>query len=233
MTDVQSPTLGELVLANPAVARALDGFGLDYCCHGDRSLADACAAAGVDVDEVAATLADLDVDGDTTWAELDPPALAEHIVASHHRYLWEELPLLEALAVKVQSVHGERHPELAEVRDLVIAIRADLEPHLRKEEQVLFPAIGALVAGRSEFPFGSIANPIRMMLREHDQAGELLTRLRELTGAYTVPADGCASYRSLYERLDALELDTHLHIHKENHVLFPTVLRLAGASTDV
>lgn len=137
------------------------------------------------------------------------------------------MPLLDALADKVLSVHGERHPELAEVRSLVRELRADLEPHLAKEERVLFPAIHELAGGRHNFPVARISEPIRMMLREHDRAGELLASLRATTTGYAVPDDACASYRSLYERLEALETDTHLHVHKENHTLFPAVLRLA------
>ena len=226
MSDVIETTLGDLVAVNPAAARVLDGFGLDYCCHGGRTLRDACDAAGLDAQVVEADLAATEVDGDTMWTTLDPPALADHVVATHHRYLHEELPLLGALAAKVLSVHGDRHPELAEVRRLVAAVRDDLEPHLLKEERVLFPAIHAIAAGRRDFPFGSIENPIRMMEAEHEVAGELLTELRATTDGYTVPADGCASYRSLYERLDALELDTHIHIHKENHTLFPQAIAL-------
>ena len=127
-------------------------------------------------------------------------------------------------AAKVLAAHGGHHPELAQVRRLVAAVRADLEPHLLKEERILFPAIHELAAGRTEFPFGTVANPIRMMIAEHDRAGELLAELRIATGAYSVPPDGCTSYRSLYDRLAALEEDTHLHIHKENHVLFPRAL---------
>jgi regulator of cell morphogenesis and NO signaling len=227
MTDVHDPTLGDLVAANPAAARVLERFGLDYCCRGGRTLADACAAAGIDATVVASDLDDLAVGGDTTWTTLDAPALADHIVDSHHRYLHEELPLIEALAAKVRSVHGERHPELADVARLVRALRADLEPHLLKEERVLFPAIHALAGGETEFPFGPVANPIHMMSLEHDRAGELLAELRAATDGYAVPDDGCASYRSLYRRLEALELDTHLHVHKENHVLFPAALQLA------
>lgn len=226
MTDVHTPTLGDLVLANPAAARVLETFGLDYCCHGERTLADACTTAGIDVGAVADRLDELEVEGDTAWASLDPPALAAHVVDTHHRYLHEELPLVDALAAKVLSVHGDRHPELADVARLVTAVREDLEPHLMKEERVLFPAITALAGGEREFPFGPVANPIRMMGIEHDRAGELLVELRAATDGYAVPDDGCASYRSLYERLEALELDTHLHIHKENHVLFPAALRL-------
>lgn len=228
-TDHQT-TLGDLVVANPAVARVLDGLGLDYCCHGDRTLDQACAEGSLDPDEVAARLAELDLDVDSTWTQLDPAALAEHIVDVHHRYLHEELPLLDALAAKVHTVHGERHPELADVHRLVAALRADLEPHLMKEERVLFPAIGEAAAGRRDFPFGTIANPIRVMLGEHDTTGELLGELRTVTGSYALPDDACASYRSLYERLEALELDTHQHIHKENHVLFPMTLRMVEAA---
>jgi regulator of cell morphogenesis and NO signaling len=228
MTDVQDRSLGDLVTANSAAARVFERHGLDYCCNGGRALGAACASAGIDASVVTADLDALETTDDTAWATLDPPALAEHIVTTHHRYLWEELPLLDALAAKVEAAHGTRHPELAKIRRLVADLRADLEPHLLKEERVLFPAIAALAEGQTEFPFGSVAQPIHMMVIEHDRAGELLALLRVATRDYLVPDDGCASYRSLYERLAALELDTHVHIHKENHVLFPAALRLAG-----
>jgi regulator of cell morphogenesis and NO signaling len=227
MTDVQNATLGDLVVANPRAARVLESLGLDYCCHGDRPLDAACAEAGLDLARVATELARLPVEGEAAWATLQAPALAAHIVDTHHAYLHEELPLLDALARKLVAVHGESHPELTEVAQLVEELRADLEPHLVKEERVLFPAIRALAAGQTEFAFGSVANPIRMMNVEHDRCGELLASLRVAAADYEVPDDGCASYRSLYERLEALELDTHLHIHKENHVLFPAAIALA------
>jgi regulator of cell morphogenesis and NO signaling len=227
-------TLADLVTERPARAAVLDRLGLDFCCHGDRPLADACEQAGHDVAQVVADLATADevatADGGD-WERLPIGELAAHIVATHHRYLWDELPALEQLAAKVLGVHGERHPELAEVESLVRAVRADLEPHMRKEELVLFPAIGQLDGGERAFPFGHIANPVRMMMLEHEQAGELLERLREVTGDYRVPDDACASYRSLYERLAAVESDTHVHIHKENYVLFPAaVARFDAAS---
>lgn len=224
--DPRTTPLGDLVAANPATARILQAHGLDFCCHGERPLDQACAEAGVDVDEVARQLTGTAVEGDTTWSALAPDELAVHIVATHHRYLWEELPLLDALADKVATVHGERHPELAEVRRLVATIRAELEPHLAKEEQVLFPAIAALAAGGAPALPMALSNPIRVMLTEHDQAGELLAELRRTTADFAVPADGCASYASLYERLEALEADTHLHVLKENHTLFPAALEL-------
>jgi len=217
-------SLGELVAERPARARVLERIGLDYCCHGARTLADASAEAGLDALAVAVELAAVYDVADADVDQLAPVPLVDHILAAHHAYLHEELPLLDALAAKVRDVHGERHPELADVARLVTAIRADLEPHLAKEEQVLFPAIRRLAEGPVELPFGSIANPIRVMATEHEGAGDLLAALRRATGGYVVPDDGCASYRSLYERLEALEADTFRHIHLENNVLFPAVL---------
>jgi regulator of cell morphogenesis and NO signaling len=228
MTDTHSPSLADIVAGNPAAGRVLDGFGLDFCCHGERSLESACAAAGIDPGAVEASLREVHSTEDATWTTLDPAALAAHIVTTHHAYLHEELPLLDALAAKVLEVHGTRHPERGEVRRLVRELRADLEPHLLKEEQILFPAITELANGRRPLPFVWVADPIRVMSADHDRDGELLRRLRRATADYVVPDDGCASYRSLYERLDALEADTHQHILKENHTLFPAALALAA-----
>jgi regulator of cell morphogenesis and NO signaling len=231
MTNLAVRTLGDLVATHPGAARVLERARLDYCCRGQRSLADACAAAGIDVDAVTAEIEALTLGAAPAWTALSPPALADHIVATHHEYLWDELSLLDELSVKVARVHGSRHPELIRVRDLVSDLRTDLEPHLLKEEQVLFPAIRELIdSGRRDFPFGSIANPIRAMASEHDRTGELLDELSNATDRYTVPADACASYRSLYERLAELERDTHTHIHKENHVLFPAALGTVGST---
>lgn len=218
-------SLGDLVAERPSAARVLERHGLDYCCNGHRSLAEASASAGVDPLAIAAELAEIADDPGDDVAGLGPVALVDHILATHHAYLHEELPLLDALAAKVWGVHGSRHSELERVAELVVEIRAELEPHLAKEEQVLFPAIKAMADGQHEFAFGSVANPIRVLMLEHDRAGDLLRQLRMAGRDFRVPDDGCASYRQLYERLETLELDTHRHIHLENNVLFPTVLR--------
>jgi regulator of cell morphogenesis and NO signaling len=222
-------TLADLVTTHPEVARELERQGLDYCCHGDRSLVEACAAAGLDPAAVAAELAAAArPSAGAPWADLDVGPLADHIEATHHRYLWHELPRLGELVEKILAVHGGHHPELAEVAKLFVVLRAELEPHLMKEEQVLFPMIRELGSAttRPTFHCGALGNPISMMMREHDQAGELLAQLRATTDGYRVPDDGCASYRACYEGLAELEADTHLHVHKENNALFPAVVEL-------
>jgi regulator of cell morphogenesis and NO signaling len=227
-------TLGDLVTSHPELAVELERLGFDYCCGGERALAESCAELGLDVDAVVAILAVVPpTTEEPAWVSMGVTELVDHIEATHHRYLWDELPRLSALVDKITGVHGDRHRELAAVQRCYEELRADLEPHLMKEERVLFPMIRQLARSDTApaFHCGRIANPISVMLAEHDRAGELLAELRGLTGGYQTPADGCASYRACYAALADLEADTHLHVHKENNVLFPAVLDLESRLT--
>lgn len=221
-------TLADLVTANPSRARVLEGFHLDYCCNGARRLADACAPLGLDPQVVTAALVDIGPALDDDWTAFGPAQLAEHIEQTHHAFLHTEFPRLSLLLAKVTDVHGARHPELVDIASTYEELRGDLEPHLLKEERMLFPMIRELASSAEmpQFHCGALRNPISVMLAEHDHAGELLANLRAQTGKYRAPDDGCASYRALFSGFAELEADTHLHIHKENNVLFPTVLRL-------
>jgi len=224
MTIIDPTTpLGAIVTDHPSLARRLEGLGLDYCCGGRRSLGEACADRGLDPVAVAADLeAAAEPAEPEPWATMAPEELVDHLESVHHAYLHRELPRLEALMAKVDDVHGAHHPELAFVRATFEELVADLDPHLAKEERILFPAIRRQVDPDAA-PF-DVGPPVRVMLVEHDRAGELLARLRALTGGYAPPSDACTSYRALYAGLDELEADTHLHVHKENNVLFPAVL---------
>jgi regulator of cell morphogenesis and NO signaling len=226
-------TLADVVDTSPGTARLLESLGLDYCCGGKRSLADACADAGVDPQAVLDAATEQD-SAPAAWSAMTPAELVDHIETTHHAYLHAELPRLRALADKVAKAHGARHPELADVVALVDSIQADLEPHLLKEERVLFPMIRELATASTApvFHCGSIRNPVGMMTMEHDRAGVLLAELRRATGDYEVPADACASYRMLYAGLRELEADTHLHVHKENNALFPAVVELEQGLVD-
>lgn len=224
MSHDSNTTLAEIVDANPGAARILEHHQLDYCCGGRQTLAQACDERRLDP---AAIIAELDAVTPTVadWTTMGPAELVDHIEATHHRYLHEELPRLAALAHKVAEVHGERHAELHQVEATFAELRDDLEPHLMKEERVLFPMIRELANATTtpEFHCGSIDNPIRMMRFEHDRAGELLVQLRDASNGYVTPDDACGSYQALYRGLEELEADTHLHVHKENNVLFPAV----------
>ena len=229
MSDLTTDrTLADVLTEEPGAARVLERFGLDYCCGGRRTLADACAREGVDPDQVLDALGDVAPGPEPDWVRMAPEELVDHLEATHHAYLHAELPRLDALVDKVSRVHGVRHAELVDVRATFVALRAELEPHLLKEERVLFPMIRELATTTAppSFHCGALANPISVMMAEHDRAGELLATLRRLTDGYQPPADGCPSYRTLYAGLAELEADTHLHVHKENNLLFPAVVIL-------
>jgi len=229
-------TLAELVDSYPRLPRELERLGLDYCCGGARSLAEACTARGLDPAATATALAELAGEREEAeWTSMSIAELCDHLVATHHRYLWDEMPRITALIDKIRTVHGERHPELESIARCFAELVADLEPHLMKEERILFPMVHELesATGATSFHCGSLRNPISVMLTEHDRVGELLEQMRRLTADYQPPADGCGSYVACFTALEEFEADTHLHVHKENNVLFPKVVareaELAGA----
>jgi regulator of cell morphogenesis and NO signaling len=156
--------------------------------------------------------------GARRWDEAPLGELIDHILTTYHRPLSEELPRLESMARKVLMVHGEKDPErLSELLSVYLALKAELDQHMAKEEQVLFPMIqkglGSMTGG-----------PISVMRHEHDSAAALLQRLRTLTDGYAVPADACNTWRALWHGLAALEESLHQHIHLENNILFPRAL---------
>jgi regulator of cell morphogenesis and NO signaling len=224
-------TVAQIAVEHPAAAREFEKLGIDYCCGGSRTLEEACTTAGVSLDEVAKRLEALSTaPTEQNFAELSLSDLIEHITSTHHVFVREECPRIQQLAAKVVAKHGETHPELREVQSVFGALAAELSLHLMKEEQILFPYIQRLeearLAGEPAPPamFGTAANPIAMMEREHDDAGEALRMLRKVTGNYSAHADACTSFHALYQALQGFEADLHQHIHLENNVLFPGVL---------
>lgn len=165
------------------------------------------------------------------------PELITHILDTHHVFTKSELDRLQSLADKVLAAHGGNHPELVHLAELISSLCADLKPHMFKEEQVLFPYIVRLSDAADQnrpvpfAPFGTVNNPIRMMMKEHETAGQILREMRVLTYDYRVPADACITYQMLYQALENFERDLHQHIHLENNILFPKALDLENGLT--
>lgn len=229
-----SDSVKDLALALPGSTRVFEKFGIDYCCGGERSLAEACARARVEPNFIVGKLAQLEQTPLPTvnWVEAPLTRLIEHILNKHHVFTRAELTRLETLFVKVCAKHGAFQPALLKAEALLQALRDELLPHMQKEERVLFPYVKqaeeAVSIGRPLpiAPFGTVQNPVRMMMREHDTAGEMLREMRRLTNGYALPDEACASWRALYQGLQELEADLHEHIHLENNVLFPRALTL-------
>lgn len=216
-------SLAELVLERPAHARVLERLGLDYCCGGKRSLADACAERSLDPATVVVFLeSELEPSAfeSADWTIAPLADLCAHIAEVHHGRLRWELPRLVDLAERAVAAHGAERPELHELRDVLLSLRSELEEHIIDEEQRLFPA---LVAG--DVPG---AEELAQLEREHDEVGAALHRLRELTVGYDTARALCNTHHALLDGLHGLELDLHQHVHEENNVLFPRVRALAA-----
>lgn len=228
-------TLGELAAADYRKAQVFKKFGLDFCCGGNKSLKQACSEKGVSYEEISNELkqsSSLKAGRELPYNEWNPGFLADYIVETHHGFVNKNMPDIRAYALKVSRVHGNGHHELLEIQQCVEDIHTELEAHMQKEERILFPYIKYMQEKSKtgdkleNSSFGSVQNPISMMEQEHEMAGELLAKIRELSNDYQLPEDACASYTLLYQMLEAFEDDLHLHIHLENNILFPKAVEL-------
>jgi len=220
-------TVRELAVEVPNATRVFEKLGIDYCCGGHRPLEEACASANVAVDDVlralelgSGTLASVTT---CDWNTTPLGELVDHIVNQHHTFVKSETPRLLALIAKVAGVHGQNHPELEQVQVAFSELANELGAHMMKEEQILFPYLKQMASGSGCGPscFGTVRNPIRVMMMEHDDAGEKLREMRRITSDYSIPADACTSYATLFRALMEFEQDLHQHIHLENNILFP------------
>jgi len=241
MNITATSTVRDLAAGVPGATRVFENFGVDYCCGGHRTLAAACRESGLPIEDLTRSLeeawrASLDTGAVRDWRQESLTALTEFIIDTHHCGARQELDRLEKLFDKVCSRHGENHPELFEAQKAFYQLKRDLIPHMLKEEQVLFPHITrmeeAAGEGRAVPPpfFGTVRNPVRMMMTEHDTAGDLLRQLRGVTRGYATPPDGCVSFETLYQALAAFEADLHQHIHLENNILFPRAVVMEETS---
>lgn len=229
-TPLLNTSVAQLVTDRPARARVFETLGIDYCCGGDHSLAEACRKNDLDPDTVVRMLDALSaptLSDETDWTEAPLGALIDHIVETHHAFLRRELPELETLLLRVVDAHGDEVDWLSPVLEVFQALKPDLETHMMTEEERVFPSIRALTDGAEGDGAPLDTTGIDAMIKEHDDSGAALERLRTLTNDYTPPEDACPKFRSALDRLRSLELDMHQHIHKENNILFPRARSLA------
>jgi len=207
MSVMTEKTVRELALEMPVATRVFEKLGIDYCCGGNRTLEQACQAARVPLDQAVDSLEVADLTAraareDRDWQTEPLSELIEHIKNTHHKYVREETARLKPLFDKVCSVHGTNHPELVRLRATFASLAQELATHMMKEEMILFPYVVRLEEAVTEKtpvvppPFGSVRNPVAMMMHEHDGAGNALREMRQVSNGYTAPADACVSYRT-------------------------------------
>jgi regulator of cell morphogenesis and NO signaling len=236
MSVMTEKTVRELALEIPAATRVFEKLGIDYCCGGNKTLEEACQAANLPMDGVVESLHTADqAVSERVWRTEPLSELIAHIQSTHHRYTRAEIARLGPLFDKVCAAHGENHPELQGMRAIFGDLARELTMHMMKEEAVLFPYIARMeesVNAKEPVlppPFGSVRNPVAMMMHEHNDAGNALRGMRRAGSDYAAPSDACMSYQTLYKALAEFEMDLHQHIHLENNILFPRAVEMEQA----
>ena len=217
--DVNTKTIGELAMELPRAIAVMERWEIDYCCHHNRSVAEACLAAGVRASDLLREIGDPRSQETAGWDQRPVSDLQRHIIDTHHAYTRQSLETVSLLVDKVLTRHGRAHAEIAEVHRLVFELASGLLTHMKREEEIVFPQIRAMESGANP----ALPNSVQSMMLEHEGAGEILAALRQITADYALPGDACLSYRALYERLADLETDLREHFRLENDVLFPSV----------
>jgi regulator of cell morphogenesis and NO signaling len=228
MNQLAEKKVGKIVADNFRTAKVFTEFGIDFCCKGGVKLSEACETRGLDTEKVIQELLPIFQTADSTnYLGMGMKELVDHIVTVHHKYVEDTIPALKFYLDKINRVHGDRHPELEEIKTLFFETADALTAHMKKEEFILFPYIKAMEdALKNEFPlsaphFGHIDNPIAMMEEEHDTEGERFRKISALSNTYNPPSDACQTYRVAFAMLQEFEDDLHTHIHLENNILFP------------
>ena len=234
-------TLGQIAAKDLRKVEVFKKYGLDFCCNGKKTVKEACVEKGLDVTKIEHELQQADKapgGRPIPYNDWSPEFLGEYIVNTHHAFVRKVLPEMVTYAEKVMKVHGDRHPELLRVYQLVVGIEAELGAHLVKEEKVLFPCIKELSIGENApqslrvLHLGSVRHPINLMEMEHEVVAEHLDEIKKLTNNYSLPQDACATYNLLFNMMREFEEDLNMHVHLENNILFPKALAIEKKRSD-
>ena len=227
--------IGELVAKDYRTASVFKKYSIDFCCQGNRTIEEACEKKNIDTKKVLEDLvAMMESKSESTSNYQSWPLdlLADYIEKKHHRYVQGKTLEIQPYLDKICKVHGERHPELLKIKEEFNASAGELAAHMKKEELILFPFIRKMTQAKMEnikvdaAHFGTVINPIQMMMDEHTVEGNRFRKIEELSNNYTPPQDACNTYRVSFALLKEFEQDLHLHIHLENNILFPKAIEI-------
>ena len=229
----ENQIIGELVARDYRTASVFKKYSIDFCCQGNRTIEEACEKKNIDTKKVLEDLVammEAKSESTTDYQSWPLDLLADYIEKKHHRYVQEKTLEIQPYLDKICKVHGERHPELLEIKEEFNASAGELAAHMKKEELILFPFIRKMTKAKLENTkvdaahFGTVKNPIQMMMNEHTVEGNRFRKIEELSNNYTPPLDACNTYRVSFALLKEFEQDLHLHIHLENNILFPRAI---------
>lgn len=229
MKNYKTIKIGEIVTQDFRAAEIFKNAGIDFCCGGNESLEQTCKIKNIDISTLEQKLGELEnssVNSVHNFKEWNLEFLCDYIVNTHHKTVVRLLPQLIFYTQKISEVHGFNHPELIEIEKLFTEINTELLQHLKKEEEVLFPAIKELIKTNSSEAKTTVISEIIRMKNEHEFAGGTMDKINILSKNYSVPADGCNTYSVTYKLLEEFEDDLHVHVHLENNILYPKALIL-------
>jgi regulator of cell morphogenesis and NO signaling len=229
--DMNTRTIGEIVALDYRTASVFKEAGIDFCCGGKKNIEETCSEKGIDASELTEKLRMVGSFPDTSglnFIEWEPGFLCDYIVNTHHKYILKSMPDLVFYCNKIATVHGERHPELAEVAVLFSQINLELLQHMKNEEEVLFPAIKEVLSNGTDKAKKTIVSEISRLSGEHEFVGGAMDRINVITHKYFVPEDGCNTYHLTFKLLQKFEDDLHTHVHLENNILFSKALKSAN-----
>lgn len=237
MNITKDTIIGALVAQDYRTASVFKNSKIDFCCNGNRTIEDACIQNDLDSETLITQLkavANQTQDSGIDYNAWPLDLLVDYVEKKHHRYVETKIQEITPFLEKVVRVHGDRHPELAEVEQLFKASAGELTQHMKKEEMILFPFIRKMVEAKNtgtavQASFGTVQNPIRMMMHEHEGEGERFRKIAALTDNYTPPADACNTYKVTFALIKEFEEDLHLHIHLENNILFPKSIEMEAS----
>jgi regulator of cell morphogenesis and NO signaling len=229
MTNIGEQTLATIVTNNHFTVPVLEKYNLDFCCKGKRTLADACKEKELSIETITEELektTSAQQSNKMPFNEMTAEQLISYILIHHHFYVKQSMPTILGHLEKVAIKHGEHFPYMVEVFCLFKEINEEMTAHMQKEEMILFPRIKEIeamsgISNNRNFAEGFISGPIQVMELEHDQAGEILYKIRNLTNNYTPPAEACTTFQVSLAELKEFEEDLHRHVHLENNLLFP------------
>jgi regulator of cell morphogenesis and NO signaling len=230
MNISEKSIVGELVSSNYQTAQVFQSYGIDFCCKGNQTIEDVCKNKNITTSDLIEELNEAANSVNSTGTNFQSwpiDLLADYIEKKHHRYVEEKVPVLKQYLQKICDVHGKKHPELFEIKELFDASSGELTKHMKKEELVLFPFIRKMIEAEKEHlqlhepHFITVKNPIHMMMQEHTHEGDRFEKIAHLSNNYTPPDDACNTYRVTFQLLKEFQDDLHLHIHLENNILFP------------
>lgn len=219
-------TLADVVKEHPNTIGFLNGLHLDYCCGGHEAISIAVREKGLDVDKFLAELNEVaarktqqrDVHEDIeSFKELKVTDMLDDLEATHHVTDRKLMAETEAYLNKILIVHYLHHGEmLTRLHHLYAGLKAELEEHFAKEEQLVFPLMR-----QHPHPDAKTLALVEELEQEHSGAGDIIKEIQELTDNFTPPADACPTFRHTYATMEQLFDDVFIHIFKENSIAFP------------